>query len=150
MPGQANISSLLNYASLIEWRNGVLRGENRVQIIERRVRDELDSRVQKRCAVRARIGWNPLVVDADPRLGVPALPEGAQVAEHVGIRVEIEEGIIDGGEVRELEAQVEVRMPDVARAAANYLNVRGALVFGRDRRLLILIKDRDALLRRVR
>ena len=66
---------LAELPSLIEWRNGVLRRENRVQIVERRVRDELDSRVQERCAVRARIGGNPLVVDADPRLGVPALPE---------------------------------------------------------------------------
>ena len=83
------------------------------------------------------------MIDADPRLRVPAIPEVAQIPENVSVGIEIEEGEVERCEVRELEAEVEVRVADIMRPAAHDLDVGRAAMRGSDRGGLILEEDRD-------
>ena len=116
MPRAGEHRTLRNVRVPGERNDRVLHGEDRVEIVERRVGNELHAGVQEWRAVRPGVGRYPLVVDADPGLCLATVPEVAQVAEDVRVDVEVKERFVEGGEIGELEPEIEVWMTDVGLA----------------------------------
>src|SRR5262245_49109907 len=95
--------------------------------------------------MRAGIAGNPLMIDADPRFGVPSLPEVMQIAEHNRVSVQIKKREFQASQVWQLEAQVEMGVANVMRAFLQNFDIGRSAKFIRHGRSVILIKERNSL-----